>query len=60
MVLLLSQGDTSLEKFSKVEINVAMANSSNFGHIVEEIEEVFKTPPYDSSDGEVMSASPDQ
>ncbi len=60
-VITIIQGDTSHGKFSKVEMFSRNGKQfHNFGHIIEEIEEVLKTSPapYDLVlDGEVMSAN---
>ena len=60
-VITIIQGDTSHGNFSKVEMFSRNGKQfHNFGHIIEEIEEVLKTSPapYDLVlDGEVMSAN---
>ena len=60
-VITIIQGDTSHGKFSKVEMFSRNGKQfHNFGHVIEEIEEVLKTSPapYDLVlDGEVMSAN---
>ena len=60
-VITVIQGDTSHGKFSRVEMFSRNGKQfHNFGHIINEIEEVIKDnpPPYDLVlDGEVMSAN---